>query len=424
MEIALTGDWHAKGENLDDFRTQSGAMVSECVEHNVDVVIVPGDIFDKSSVGDKSASVGAVAEAVIETIAALTEAGIHVYMTPGNHDIPGAGSADALHIFDRRPLVTIVREPRVVEIKMVLREIQAEVDFGSGLRGAVAKDKITTDIAHVLFVPWSWNGGNAEEIISSAIEKHGGHIDIIAPHIETIGAIMSGTFTLDGQCESAPGKWQIRRAFLESLPVDHVAEAHFHKRHDLTDGRGGYVGALMQHTFGEEGNPAGFEIYDTETKQAEWVELDAAPRYKTIIAPDASRPRIVASQGYKTKVIYEFTPDPIEVRTLEAGGVIVERRVEREERIQRVEISEGAAEDVRELMKIWGGAQEPKVSDGRLDRMKRLHDGLYEDPVAGVAFDIATPLGDMSMEVEAKVFGDAVVVESVEEITSKEDTPF
>ncbi|HUT58703.1 MAG TPA: metallophosphoesterase, partial [Phycisphaerae bacterium] len=252
MKIANVADIHARGKDLSACRDQLAAMVAECIKRQVALVTIAGDIFDRASIGDNHASTGAIAEVPIRAVAELTKHGIEVLMIPGNHDVSGAGSADALHVFDGMAKVHVVRDP----CWWVYTDDQC-------------------DNVHIFCLPWSWSGEDPGDILW--VQSVSRKATLLLAHVRVTGAKMSRDFT----CDAKPGTWQVSRGFLELLPFDHFALGDFHARQNLTNGRGGYVGAIMQHNFGEEGNPAGFEVWNTETNETEWVELDAAPRYQT-----------------------------------------------------------------------------------------------------------------------------------------------
>ena len=361
MKIANTADWHVRGKDLGAMSEQLAAFTRECVRREVDLVIIAGDVFDRPTIGDNHASTGAVAEVPIRCVGELTKHDIDVVMIPGNHDIAGAGSADALHVFDGMDNVTVIREP------------------GSS---------VVCDI-EVISLPWSWESADPEQnfshfIAESSVDAAEGRSwpNLLLAHVQVTGARMSRTHT----AEHKPGTWQISREFLEQLPVDHVALGDFHARQDLAGGRGGYVGALRQCNFGEEGNPAGFEIWDTETNETEWVELDAAPKHRTVVisATEGTLPGRIGNELLRIR--YDGgQPDPIEVKQLEKAGIRVEHIVDREERVRRAEVPAGILRKPHDMVRLWASTQEPAIDGARLDRMLRVFDETTADEKGDVA---------------------------------------
>ena len=346
MIIANTGDWHLRGKDLDAARAQLLEMTRECRARGVTLVTIAGDVFDRDNIGDNHVRTGGVEEVGIEAITALTDGGIEVLMILGNHDIAGVGSADALHCFDNRPLVSIVREPRVVEL---------------------------TDGLFMACAPWSWAGGDAEAAITALMP-----FNALLAHVQVTGARMSGAFT----CEAKPGAWQVSRAFLEDIPaVRHIALGDFHARQNLAGGRGGYVGALRQLNFGEEGNPAGFELWDSETGAVEWVELSAAPRYRTITVP-AGQTCAAVEPSDAERLRYRFEggpPDPVLVAELENAGYSVESIVTAVERVRRAEVPAGIASNPHAMIDLFASVAEPPIGAERLAGMHRAHDRVFSD---------------------------------------------
>jgi DNA repair exonuclease SbcCD ATPase subunit/DNA repair exonuclease SbcCD nuclease subunit len=359
MNIANTADLHLRGKDLDACREQLAALVMECVRREVKLLCIAGDVFERSTIGDNHASTGAIAAVAIHSVKELTKHGIQVLMIPGNHDQSGAGSADALHVFDGMDGVFVVRTNAYPFIR-------------SG--------RVT-----VACVPWDWSGLNCEEAIKTAVaiaRKATPESQLmLLSHIQVIGSRMSGRFT----CEPKPGAWQVSRSFLESLPVDHIALGDFHTRQELVPDKGGYVGALRQCNFGEEGNPAGFEIWDSETNQTEWVELDAAPKYLTKVRGQGDHEIFLPNcrpQNTIMRVQYEWKPDPCELASLESAGIQVEQILDRQERIARAEVPADMYSRPHDLIDTFLSTQNPRLPQERVDRIHRTYDKHLQNIVA------------------------------------------
>jgi hypothetical protein len=376
MLIANTADWHLRGKDLDACNEQLATLVMECVNREVDLLCIAGDVFERSTIGDNHASTGAIAAVAIHAVKELTKHGISVIMLVGNHDQSGAGSADALHIFDRMENVMIIRNPQFVDV--------GPLTFYA--------------------LPWSWYGNNAEDYLKGQLlDAPTPRISLFLAHIQVIGSRMSGSFT----CDPKPGAWQVSRAFLENLPVDHFALGDFHARQELVAGKGGYVGALRQCNFGEggnvrltgmpyDGNPAGFEIWDSERNTTEWVELGAAPKHITLKADGVDTKPLVESSGkWLTRIQYEdMTPDPAEIARLESLGVVIEQILDRPERIARAAVPEGAINNPHALIDLWAGVQNPPIEQERLAELHAGHDRLFADAVAvSISSTISTESG-------------------------------
>lgn len=351
--IAIIADAHARGKDLEAFRAQALAAVRAAADNDCELILWAGDLFDRSNIGDTQAGTGAIAGSAVEVIEEARLQGLSSYMITGNHDQAGAGSEDALHIFDHRLCVVIIR---------------------------TSTPRCQDDAHEVLLccLPWQWAGDIQTDwhtlctYAAKWREGEGGKA-LLLGHVQVVGALYGeGGRT----CEPSAGKWQITRQMLEDSPFDHIALGDFHRRQELVPGRGGYVGALRQLSFGEEGNPAGFEIWDSQTGETEWIELDAAPRYRTVRLQAGERP---PEPGPNEHLRVQFEGDGLDyaaVRALEAQGVDVEHLIEAEERVRRADVPEGIAEKPQDLIRLWAAAQEPAIEGERLDAALAAFDRL------------------------------------------------
>jgi len=364
MKIAIFADIHARGKDLRALAAQCGQAVGEIRTRDIDIIAFAGDLFDAPNIGDAHASTGGVVAIMQKFIADLVQGGLReMLMIPGNHDMAGVGSADALHVFDAIPGVTIVREA-------------GSLALGTGLT--------------VFCLPWAWNGAPEVELAEGAIDApiaapkgvyptlEKGY-DLLLGHVEVIGARMNSRVN----CELVPQKWQIFRNTLTDFPARHVALGHFHLRHNLTDGRGGYVGAFRHLNHNDEGNPAGFEIWDSAADETEWIELTAAPRYQTIPvrSHDEPNPSAYDLDGTVTRVDFEIEPDADEIARLEARGVEVRIITRRDERVVRADVTDGVLQDGHGLIDLWAGVQRPPLSEDRQKRMHTAYDRAIADTV-------------------------------------------
>lgn len=361
MRIAITADWHARGTDLPQLRAQLKALMAEIAKRDIDYLAVLGDVFERPQIGDNYASTGAIVQAVAEPIAWIASGGrSRVLMFPGNHDVAGAGSADALHVFD-------------------------EIEGVHVMRGYERCKDTRGDLCAL---SWMWGfESTAEDVLRM---QRLNDKDILLAHVEVLGARMGGSQC----CEAHPGKWQISREFLDNLPITHVALGHFHTRQDLAGGRGGYVGALRQCNFGEEGNPTGFEIFDTKTGYTTWIELDAAPRYRTEIITAGSA-AILPNPGEILRVRFAGAgvPNPRDVAAMESAGVQVEQEIPRQERIRRAEVPAGIADNPHGLIDLWAGVQNPPLKTEAGARLHEVFDQIHADKGKQTIEPILAPTG-------------------------------
>ena len=352
MKIAICADIHARGKDLPALDAQLKAMTREVQKRGVSVLCIAGDVFDRASIGDSHASTGAIVKPMMDFVLELNGDGIDPIIIPGNHDYSGPSCRDALHVFDASSVLVPRGE-----------------DWNDWRKWS---DRMGLTL---ITVPWMYEE-NAEAWITDRIrrakEAFVNMPSILVGHIRVTGGRMNGNQTYDGTTG-----WTVSRAFLESLPVDHIALGDFHGRQELVPGKGGYVGALRQCNFGEEGNPAGFEIWDSETGVTEWVELDAAPKHRTVCCQPSNIVPPERRGNELLRVRYEGgIPAASEIKAFEDLGAVVEVMVPAQERLTRAaEDVSGALSDPHRLYDIWGDAQTPAPPH---DQRLRQHAALSE----------------------------------------------
>jgi DNA repair exonuclease SbcCD nuclease subunit len=371
--VGLTADWHLRYADLDAATKQIHKMLDVCIDRGVKDIFISGDIFNKATIHDDRGSTGLIGSVFSDWLGQCRRNEIHVLVTPGDHDIPGAGARSALGVFCGKPELTIVNIPFILKFKE------------------------TEDSFSVLAVPWQWSPDRpAEEIILQALAAHGKPVDLMIGHLSIMGGAYNVKKSMDYESGGARARqWVVSREFLAGLPVKHIGLGDFHRRQDLADGRGGYIGAIRQLNFGEETNPAGFELWNPKTDETEWVELDEAPKHVTRIIPAGTKmTNPMPKEMYQVhpnicaRWMFEEEPDPIVERQLQEQGVRVDREVKRVERARRADdIEPGIVENDHALIDLWAGQQEPPLEPERIARMKRvLDETLYPE---GVDHDIA-----------------------------------
>lgn len=347
MRLALTADWHLRGKDLDVAINQLRAMVRECAAKGVNVVCVAGDIFDAANIHDAHGTTGAIAGALLRV---LGNSKLQWLMVPGNHDYRNAAQTDALAVLESLPNVQVVRGRMWISIGEM----------------------------YCFCCPWDWSGLEAEAVLEKEISSrlHGNsRTSLLLAHISVIGAKLNAFRTYEGG-----GGWCLTREALDRLSdhFDRLCIGDFHRRQELVAGKGGYVGALRQLNFGEEGNQQGFEIWDTETNQVEWIELSEAPRYSTVeVTKQEEIDTLVIDDTDNVKVrCVGFTPERHKIQDMESSGAVVEQIVEPVERVARAEaVPEGILSDHHAQIDLWASCQTPVVEG---EALKRLHD-LYNE---------------------------------------------
>jgi DNA repair exonuclease SbcCD nuclease subunit len=325
VKIAAFADLHVRGKDLEAFRRQWRKSIDIANDEGCTAVVVAGDWFDRSNIGDKHDSTGAQVDAILEGARRIDAT---IYGIPGNHDYDNPSQAPATDCLSARA-------------GFVIEKNIAWIMIG--------------DVA-VLCVPWSWDRSiDADSCIRSAwpVRPKARRYCLLA-HAQVPGARMGAIV-----CQKHD-TWQISRELLDEIPFDRVWLGDFHKRQDLTGGRGGYIGALRQLNFGEEGNPAGFEIWDSEMNTSEWIYVDEAPVHQTVRVATAQDAVFDREPNVIYRVIVEPGADlsPTEMKRLETDGVQVEQYVEYNERMGRAgEIPEGIINRPVDLLRLWNEKQ-------------------------------------------------------------------
>ena len=333
--IAFSADWHARGSDLEAFDKQLGAMVNQTALAGCELHCCAGDIFDEPNIADSRASTGAIVEVITRHVA---NAPFRWLFIPGNHDVSGAGSVDALTCLDQFKNVQVVREPKII--------------FDSGRR------------IHCL--PWNWSGSVTPYQSLLKLNRQQAfpdqNVTALLAHVQRIGSRMGSRKVCEG------GSWAITDLEIAALRFGHIALGDFHHRHN------GYVGALRQLNFGEEGNPAGFEIWHPDSGEVKWIELNEAPRYRTVklYSKNEPIPEPRPNENLRVQTI-GFVPSASEVMAREQsslpGALRVDAILQREERAARAEVPEGAASDPVALVNLWASTQSPPIEAARVERM-------------------------------------------------------
>lgn len=340
MKIAFMADAHARGKDLDVFRRQwDDAFEHVRLRGDIEVVVHCGDLFDSPAIGDKHASPDEVIRSVAAAPAKWARCCVRDVKKParlievtGNHSAANqrhmlfAGASVEARHFD------VARYPRWIRLN---------------------------EETYLAALPWQYDIDAEEALIAMLEDAADDGRDektlILAAHMQVLGAKLNALKT----CEE--GSFTISRDASVLDNFDYIALGDFHMRQrlfvdDNGRDRGGYVGALRQLNFGEEGNPAGFEIYDTETKEVEWIELEAAPKYHTIPWLKGQE-RPVASSQYERVVATGWTPAADDIRSIEETGARVEIVTDRVERVARAEIKPGILEDKVGLLDLYLSVQ-------------------------------------------------------------------
>lgn len=264
MRILHTSDWHIgrtfHGVDLLADQTRALRAIADLVaDRSIDVVVVPGDVYDRSI---PSSDAVAVCNAGFEAIRA---AGAVIVATSGNHDSPvrlGAGAAFAAH--GGLHLITRVSQ---IDDPVVLRDEHGPVAF-YGI--PYLEPEITRT---ELGVP---EARSHQQILDAAMARvqadaagRGGRTVVLA-HAFVVGAEPSES----ERSISVGGVETVAASSFDG--ADYVALGHLHSPQTVTD-RVRYSGSPLPYSFGERTHRKAVFVVDLDESGATSVERVELP---------------------------------------------------------------------------------------------------------------------------------------------------
>ncbi|WP_214465384.1 exonuclease SbcCD subunit D [Microbacterium flavescens] len=275
MRILHTSDWHIGRSfhghaTLDALRGVLGALVGQVRAHEVDVVIVAGDVFD--SAAPAAACYGVLTDA----LAALSDTGATVVVTSGNHDSAARlGFQSAL----LRPGIHVITDPLSTGTPVTVDDAHGPVHFyGIPFLEPALVRHLWPD-AEIRSQRLAIE--HAMGLVRADAGQRGGRSVAIA-HCFAAGV------------DATPGvEREIRQGSLDVVPLaaldgpDYVALGHIHGRQRLSE-RVRYAGAPLHYSFGEADKPRGSWLVELDAEglaSAVWLDLPVPRRLVTIRGP-------------------------------------------------------------------------------------------------------------------------------------------
>jgi len=242
MRILHTSDWHIGRtfhghSTLDALRGVLDALVGQVREHDVDVVIVAGDVFD-------SATPAAGCYTLLsDTLRALADAGTRVIVTSGNHDSAARLGFQAGLL---REGIHVLTDPEAVGRALTLHDEHGPVHFYGipFLEPALLRHVWPTARSQAAVL------GHAMDLVRADLAGRGGRAVGIA-HCFAAGVEPTPHLERD-----------IQQGGLDVVPiatfdgVDYMALGHIHGRQQLAP-HIRYAGAPLHYSFGEGDKPRG-----------------------------------------------------------------------------------------------------------------------------------------------------------------------
>jgi len=272
MRILHTADWHLSNrQNIAGrFVLQDGmnltlidrikALEKICSyvgEEGIDLVVIPGDIFDQNNPESVAIKVA------VQTIERLAS-GVPVVICSGNHDFKG-GSAGALAPFGdiaRRNGIYVSENPETFSLLIKNTKVNLFV-LPYPRRAELKSDpKFKSMSPEEISVHISRNMEETISVFSAKIER-----DVVNLFV---GHFTAGEGSYSKEQNIPIFDINVRREFLE--PFDVVCLGHLHIPQPL------YSGSIACNGFGEEGMPIGFKVYDIQPGEKpveQFIELPA-----------------------------------------------------------------------------------------------------------------------------------------------------
>lgn len=272
MRILHTSDWHIGRSfhghsTLEALAEVLAVLVAQVRAHDVDVVVVAGDVFD-------SATPAASAYTLLtDTLVALHDTGARVIVTSGNHD-----SAARLGFQARllREGIHVLTDPQKIATPIAVSDIHGPVHFFGipYLEPAIVRHHWPEATLRTQ----AQTMAHAMTLVNQGRAEHPGRSVAIA---HCFAAGVDATAGLERE---------VRQGGLDVVPLfvfdgpDYVALGHIHGRQQLSDSVR-YAGAPLHYSFGEQHKPRGswlIELGADGLSSVEWLELPVPRRLVTL----------------------------------------------------------------------------------------------------------------------------------------------
>ena len=251
MRIAVLSDSHIDhGVHGFDAHDAWNAATSWILEHEVELVVVAGDMFHTGRTEGIPINVAG------DAFVSYAKADIPVLIVVGNHEWIGArpaatGKCLPIEVYDGYAKVRVVRKPRLVRVP------------GSDLVVAT--------------MPWPEPGQGADSVEDAAARMADKALQHDGPRIAVAHAAVEGA-SVKTRRGSELDLWRFASEPVVSLSaIDnqeaffHTALGHVHRRQSLSD-TCSYVGSTEAMSFSDEGMTKGFSLFELDEANNRWTE--------------------------------------------------------------------------------------------------------------------------------------------------------
>jgi exonuclease SbcD len=275
MRILHTSDWHIGrtfhgNSTMDALAEVLAALTVQVQRHEVDVVVVAGDVFDSAT------PAGAAYTLLGDALLALHQTGATVVVTSGNHDSAARLGFQARLLRDG---IHVLTDPLAIGEPVTVTDDDGPVHFFGVpyLEPAIVRqhwaDAELRTQAQTL--------AHAMQIVREGMQANPGRSVAVA---HCFAAGVDATVGLERE---------VRQGGLDVVPLavfdgpDYVALGHIHGRQQISE-RVRYSGAPLHYSFGEQNKPRGSWLVDldaTGLSSVEWLDLPIPRRLVTLTGP-------------------------------------------------------------------------------------------------------------------------------------------
>ena len=275
MRILHTSDWHIGRSfhghsTLEALRAVLETLVGQVREHDVDVVIVAGDVFDSAT------PAGSAYTLLTDTLVELRDAGARVVVTSGNHDSAARLGFQARLLRDG---IHVLTDPPALDVPVTIDDGHGPVQvYGIPFLEPSLVRHLWQDVE---LRTQAQTLAHAMDLIRADLAARGGR-SVVISHCFAAGVEPTPHLERD-----------IQQGGIDVVPlavfdgVDYVALGHIHGRQQLS-ARVRYAGAPLHYSFGEGDKPRGSWLVELDAEglaTVEWLGLPVPRRLVTLRGP-------------------------------------------------------------------------------------------------------------------------------------------
>jgi exonuclease SbcD len=379
MRIVHTGDFHVGpsrsridpdtglNSRLVDRYQCARFAVADGLQRGGQLVLIAGDVFDHCRPTPSERRLA------IQSLQPALEVGVPVVLLLGNHDAARSpAEKHALDLLRDMQGITVVDRPALLNVwagadGVVVEPPEMATPDGRDLALQLAvlpypnKQLLLADDEHRRLEPGLLNQVVREKMMDVAL-------GLAAQRIEGIPCLLLGHFSVDlaqagGQSRfmMLGGEWTLNLHDLQALDFDAILLGHIHKPQEWVDEQEratAYCGSPEAVSFGEEGEPKSYCIWDVKPGEVPLVERVATP-HRTFMTLEAGAP-MPPAEHLSGAIVRVRVPQAADVdmgqlrRDLEAAGVHeYQIETQRAEAVRRRAVEVSAETALDDALRAW-----------------------------------------------------------------------